>query len=74
MFWFLGNVDLSYGEFLHATQSFLKAKELYERVIQGISANKDFSDWNNLAACNMVTEEALLAATCALGQLEAHLG
>uniref|UniRef100_A0A5B6YNM5 MalT-like TPR region domain-containing protein n=1 Tax=Davidia involucrata TaxID=16924 RepID=A0A5B6YNM5_DAVIN len=69
-----GNVALSYGEFLHASQNLSMAKELYEKVIQGVSKNKDFSDLYNLAACNMALEEVLLAATCALGQVEAHLG
>ncbi|KAA8516399.1 hypothetical protein F0562_016692 [Nyssa sinensis] len=69
-----GNVALSYGEFLHATRNLSMAKELYEKVIQGMFENKDFGDPCNLAACNMTSEEVLLAATCALGQLEAHLG
>lgn len=54
--------------------NFPRAKELYEKVIQGISGNKDFSDLYNLSAGNMASEEVLLAATCALGQLESHLG
>uniref|UniRef100_A0A2N9EZV0 MalT-like TPR region domain-containing protein n=1 Tax=Fagus sylvatica TaxID=28930 RepID=A0A2N9EZV0_FAGSY len=33
-----------------------------------------YSDLHALAACNMSSEEVLLAATCALGQLEAHMG
>lgn len=74
MFWFLGSVALSYGELLHATQNFSLAKEVYKKVIQGASENKDFSDLHAFAACNMSSEEVLLAATCALGQLEAHMG
>ncbi|KAK2972332.1 hypothetical protein RJ640_014390, partial [Escallonia rubra] len=70
----LGNVALSHGEFLHATRKLSMAKEYYKKAIQGISENNDFSDPYNLAACNMTTEEVLLAATCGLGQLEAHLG
>lgn len=50
------------------------AKELYEKAIEVISEKKDFGDPHNLAACNMAAEEVLLAATCALGQLEAHIG
>ena len=50
------------------------AKELYEKVIQGATETKDLSDPHNFAAGNMALEEALLAATCSLGQLEAHLG
>ncbi|GMP85508.1 hypothetical protein CsSME_00038632 [Camellia sinensis var. sinensis] len=70
-----GNIALSYGEFLHVTRNFLMAKELYGKVIKGgIRENKDFNDPYYLAACNMSSEEVLLAATCALGQLEAHLG
>ncbi|XP_041026396.1 uncharacterized protein LOC121266590 isoform X4 [Juglans microcarpa x Juglans regia] len=69
-----GSVVLSYGEFLHATQNLSLAKEIYQKVIQGVAENKDFSDLNALAACNMSSAEVLLAATCALGQLEAHMG
>ncbi|KAA8518928.1 hypothetical protein F0562_016298 [Nyssa sinensis] len=39
------------------------AKELYEKAIQGMSDNNDFSDPYNIAACNMAPEEVLLAAT-----------
>lgn len=74
MLWFIGSIGLSYGELLHASQNFSLAKEAYQKVIQRASENKDFSDLNALAACNMSSEEVLLAATCALGQLEAHLG
>ena len=74
MFWFLGSAALSYGEFLHAMRHFSLAKEVYQKVIQGVSENKKFSDLHALAACNMSSEEVLLAATCALGQLEAHMG
>ncbi|KAK4582074.1 hypothetical protein RGQ29_025302 [Quercus rubra] len=70
----IGSVALSYGELLHATQNFSLAKEVYKKVIQGASENKDFSDMHAFAACNMSSEEVLLAATCALGQLEAHMG
>lgn len=55
-------------------QNFSLAKEAYQKVIQRASENKDFSDLNALAACNMPSEEVFLAATCALGQLEAHMG
>lgn len=74
MLWFIGSVVLSYGEFLHATQNLSLAKEIYQKVIQGVAENKDFSDLNAVAACNMSSAEVLLAATCALGQLEAHMG
>ncbi|BFG36226.1 hypothetical protein CerSpe_225000 [Prunus speciosa] len=69
-----GSTALSYGEFLHASQKFSLAKDVYQNVIQGGSNNKEFSNSNELAACNMSPEEVSLAATCALGQLEAHLG
>ncbi|KAK3009479.1 hypothetical protein RJ639_015440 [Escallonia herrerae] len=69
-----GNVALSHGQFLHAIRKLSMAKEYYRKAIQGISENNDFSDPYNLAACNMTTKEVLLAATCGLGQLEAHLG
>ncbi|KAF8397438.1 hypothetical protein HHK36_016355 [Tetracentron sinense] len=69
-----GNVALSYGEFLHAMGNFSLAKDLYQKVVQKMSETKDFADPLALAACNMVSEEVLLGATCALGQLEAHSG
>ncbi|KAL6998350.1 hypothetical protein U1Q18_008474 [Sarracenia purpurea var. burkii] len=69
-----GNTALSYGEFLHVTRNFSMAKDLYEKVIWEMSENKDFSNPRYLAACNMVPDEVLLAATCALGQIQAHLG
>ncbi|CAN6576308.1 unnamed protein product [Malus baccata var. baccata] len=69
-----GSTALSYGEFLHATQNFSLAKDVYQNVIQGVSKNEEYSNPNALAACNMSAEEVSLAATCALGQLEAHLG
>ncbi|KAB1220836.1 hypothetical protein CJ030_MR3G023996 [Morella rubra] len=65
---------LSYGELLHASQNFSLAKEVYGKVIQGVSENSDSSELNALAACNMSSDEILLAATCSLGQLEAHMG
>lgn len=69
-----GNVALSYGELLHAKQNFNVAKEIYEKVIEGMSEDKDFNNPYQVAACNMIPEEVLLAATCSLGQLEVHLG
>ncbi|CAH1428455.1 unnamed protein product [Lactuca virosa] len=70
----IGNDALSYAEFLHTTRDFETAKKLYENVIKGIPENKDYSDPYNLAVGNMVWEDILLAATCALGQLESHMG
>ncbi|CAM8960361.1 unnamed protein product [Rhodiola kirilowii] len=69
-----GNVALSYGELLHVTRKFSLAKECYQKVIQGLSTNKDSEDASPLAACNMSSEHVLSAATCALGQVEAHMG
>lgn len=69
-----GNAALSYGEFLHAKRDFSAAKELYQKAIIESSEKKDFSDPYALGACNMASEEVLLAATCSLGQLESHLG
>ena len=65
---------LSYGEFLHSTGKFSLAKELYQKAIEEISANKEFADPHALSACCMSGREVRLAATCALGQLEGHLG
>ncbi|KAK9714166.1 hypothetical protein RND81_06G076000 [Saponaria officinalis] len=70
----IGNTTLSYGEFLHVKRDFDAAKELYQKAINESSEKKDFSDPYYLGACNMDSEEVLLAATCALGQLESHLG
>ncbi|XP_007026963.2 PREDICTED: uncharacterized protein LOC18597721 [Theobroma cacao] len=69
-----GTVALSYGEFLHTTQNFSLAKELYQKIIEGVLKKEDFSDTNSLAVCNMAPDEVLLAATFALGQLESHMG
>ncbi|XP_071908065.1 uncharacterized protein [Coffea arabica] len=68
-----GNVALSYGEYLHGMRKLPIAKELYQKVIQQLS-ERDFNDLHNIGACNMSKDEVYLAATCALGQLEAHLG
>ncbi|EEF30820.1 conserved hypothetical protein [Ricinus communis] len=70
----VGTAALSYGEFLHATKNFSMAKDLYQNVVAEVAEKKDFSDMHALAACNMASEEVLLAAICALGQLEAHMG
>ncbi|XP_057970989.1 uncharacterized protein LOC131159828 [Malania oleifera] len=69
-----GNVALSYGELLHAMRNFSTAKELYQKVIQEISENKDFSNPYASGACNMSSDAVLVAANCALGQLEVQLG
>ncbi|XP_047334797.1 uncharacterized protein LOC124938406 [Impatiens glandulifera] len=69
-----GNTALSYGEFFHVKHNLSKAKELYEKVLQPLSERNDFGNPDNLAASNMALEETLVAATCSLGQLEAHAG
>ncbi|KAI7735228.1 hypothetical protein M8C21_028359 [Ambrosia artemisiifolia] len=69
-----GNAALSYAEFLHATRDFSTAKKLYENIIKRIPETKGYSDPYNLAAGNMAREDILMAATCALGQLESHMG
>nr|GLL36976.1 uncharacterized protein LOC109181871 isoform X1 [Ipomoea trifida] len=71
---FIGNAALSYGEFLHRMGDFEMAKQLYTRVIHEESLGKSSSYLHQLSACNMSFEDVILGATCALGQLEAHLG
>lgn len=71
---YIGSAALSYGEYLHATQNFLLAKKFYQKVIEVLAEQKDFSDMNTLGSCNMALEEVALTATFALGQLEAHMG
>lgn len=65
---------LSYGEHVHAKQNFSLAKEVYQKVLDGSSENKDFGNPFVLAAGNMNSESLVLGAMCALGQLESHLG
>ncbi|CAN1770020.1 hypothetical protein LINPERHAP1_LOCUS11477 [Linum perenne] len=69
----VGSAALSYGEFLHAMRNFSMAKELY-RKITGVAENIGFTDINALAACNMASDQVEIASTCALGQLESHMG
>ncbi|KAJ8427142.1 hypothetical protein Cgig2_030952 [Carnegiea gigantea] len=69
-----GNAALSYGEFLHAKREFDAARDIYQKAIAESSEKKGFSDPYAVAACNMSSEEVLLGSTCALGQLESHLG
>lgn len=71
---YTGNAAVSYGEYLHVTRNFLLAKKFYQKVIEVLAEQKDFSDMNALGSCNMTLEEVSLAATFALGQLEAHIG
>lgn len=71
---YTGNAALSYAVYCHGLGSFTFAKELYQKAIQGMSENKDFSNLDTIASCNMTKDEVLLAAICGLGQLEAHSG
>ncbi|KAG5377522.1 hypothetical protein IGI04_042118 [Brassica rapa subsp. trilocularis] len=64
-----GNIALSYGEYLHATGNFEKAKEMYQKAIQGVTDTKE-----SMCSCNMNLKAVSLAATFALGQLESHIG
>ncbi|KAF7146645.1 hypothetical protein RHSIM_Rhsim04G0160900 [Rhododendron simsii] len=69
------NVALSYGEFKHVQCDFSMEKKLYGMATREMpDDNKDFKIPYYLAACNMVSEEVEMAATCSLGQLESHLG
>ncbi|XP_020690642.1 uncharacterized protein LOC110105457 [Dendrobium catenatum] len=68
----IGNIALSHGEFSHATGKFSLAKDLYEKVI--LAKTENVSDNSCLASSNMISEEVLLGATCALGQLLSHSG
>ncbi|XP_043694202.1 uncharacterized protein LOC122644898 [Telopea speciosissima] len=67
-----GNVALSYGEYLHAIGNFSRAELFYQKAIRGVSETRDFVDPCILSTCNMLPEEVLLGASCALGQLRAH--
>jgi len=58
---------------LHATGNFSAAKGLYDRVLH-VFESKDIAEISYLASANMVSEEVLLGATCALGQLLTHSG
>ncbi|KAL4031967.1 hypothetical protein IC575_010263 [Cucumis melo] len=69
-----GSAAFTYGEFLVASQNFSAAKEVYQRVIEVGSEVKDSSEQCALAGGNMSPKEVLVAATCALGQLEGNLG
>ncbi|KAL0926989.1 hypothetical protein M5K25_003249 [Dendrobium thyrsiflorum] len=68
----IGNIVLSHGEFSHATGKFSLAKDLYEKVL--LAKTENVSDNSCLASSNMISEEVLLGATCALGQLLSHSG
>lgn len=67
----IGNIALSHGEFLHATGNFSLATDLYEKAIREA---ENGSSKSCLASSNMISDEILLGATCALGQLLSHSG
>ncbi|VFQ71266.1 unnamed protein product [Cuscuta campestris] len=70
-----GNAALTYGEFLHHMRDFEMAKKMYTKVIgEEESPGMEYNNLHQLLACNMSYEDTILGATCALGQLEAHLG
>ncbi|KAF3321989.1 hypothetical protein FCM35_KLT14205 [Carex littledalei] len=69
----IGNVLLSYGEYLHCNGNFTLAKDVYELAVKA-SSGKDISREYYLASANMVPEEVSLAGTCALGQLLSRTG
>ncbi|XP_020595383.1 uncharacterized protein LOC110035497, partial [Phalaenopsis equestris] len=69
----IGNISLSYGEFSHATGNLSLAEDLYEKVLS-VPERDAISDNSFMSSSNMVSEEVLLGATCALGQLLSHLG
>lgn len=69
----VGNGLLSRGEFSHCTGNFSFAKELYEKALLTSEA-RETSSITYLAAANMVPEEVIIGATCALGQLLSHSG
>ncbi|KAG0477457.1 hypothetical protein HPP92_014298 [Vanilla planifolia] len=67
------NFCLCHAEFSHATGKLSVAKDLYGKVML-VSKKEGFLDDSCLASSNMISEEVLLAATCALGQLLSHSG
>lgn len=67
----IGNIALSHGEFSHATGNLSLAKDFYQKAIHEA---EDVSVKSCLASSNMISEETLLGATCALGQLLSHSG
>lgn len=69
----MGNACLSNGEFLHATGNFSAAKNLYDRILNEF-VETDITESSYLSSANMVSEEVLLGASCALGQLLSHSG
>ncbi|XP_038905154.1 uncharacterized protein LOC120091269 isoform X2 [Benincasa hispida] len=69
-----GSAAFAYGEFLVASQNFSSAKEVYQKVIELGLEVKDSSEQCALAGGNMSPMDVLVAATCALGQLEGNLG
>lgn len=71
--WYMGNVALSHGEFLHATGHFALAKDFYQKAVKASEIHGS-SEASTLAAANIISGEVSLEATCALGQLATHSG
>eukprot|EP00268_Persea_americana_P016265 TRINITY_DN17698_c0_g2_i1.p1 TRINITY_DN17698_c0_g2~~TRINITY_DN17698_c0_g2_i1.p1 ORF type:complete len:433 (-),score=75.12 TRINITY_DN17698_c0_g2_i1:711-2009(-) len=71
--WYMGNVALSLGKFLHATGHFALAKDFYQMAVKASEINGS-SKASTLAAANIISGKVSLGAICALGQLATHSG
>ncbi|XWS43744.1 hypothetical protein CRYUN_Cryun16bG0130100 [Craigia yunnanensis] len=69
-----GTAALSCGEFLHATQNFSLAKELYQKIIEGVPKNEDFGDINGLAVSSMLQMKFCLLQPLPWGNLSRTSG
>ncbi|KAK1264774.1 hypothetical protein QJS04_geneDACA011325 [Acorus gramineus] len=68
---FSGNMVLSHGEMLHVIGNHSSAEDFYKKALQLIDID-DIVNPSSMGAANMVPEEVILGATCALGQLLTH--
>ncbi|KAK1297886.1 hypothetical protein QJS10_CPB14g01618 [Acorus calamus] len=66
-----GNMVLSHGETLHVIGNHSSAEDFYKKALQ-LSETDDIVNPSSMGAANMVPEEVILGATCALGQLLTH--
>lgn len=73
MFGFVGTAGLSYAEFLHKSQNYPLAKEVYRHVVQGAIEVKN-AGRAYLGAGNFSLDEIIVGSMCALGQLESLMG
>ncbi|WOL04772.1 hypothetical protein Cni_G13494 [Canna indica] len=64
---------LSWGEVSHCVGNFSLAKECYAKALLTSEANRT-SNFSYLASANMVPEEVIIGANCALGQHFTHSG